>query len=110
MWWVFKKTRSGYKEDNILEKIDKSRINYNDTINQCVFRAYLDNGNVNNFMETENKDGLNQRHFLKSRQSQFIKMVLIESDEKIMPTFYDDLLTNNKVRLEEAKSKKLHEA
>jgi hypothetical protein len=46
-------------------KIDKARVYYQNKEPLCIWRGHLDNGTNHNFLNTEGKDGLNQRKYFK---------------------------------------------
>jgi hypothetical protein len=52
-----------YKD--LLKEIDDGYVQYNDKINKCIYRGSLNNGSVTNFMDTSDKDNMNQREYFK---------------------------------------------
>ena len=48
-----------------LAKIDNMRLLYKNKESKCIWRGYLENGTNHNFLNTEGKDGLNQRNYFK---------------------------------------------
>jgi hypothetical protein len=54
----------GYIEKKF-KTIDENYVNYNDKKNECVYRGSIDSSSTYNFIDYEDKDGLNQREYLK---------------------------------------------